>query len=475
MAFSAEIRARLGLDTTTFNTQLQAVPGALERMGNKAQGIIARTFSFSNIAKGFLSGLGIGSALAVINKISGAISESIEHAGKLSLIFDEIAGNARAASEAISRVGKSEGEIIEQLGNKIDGLKKKRDDLLNSSGSKSFFGGLIEKGSALDKLFGFSRDEEITRAEKLKKLNQEIGQTVVETAQKKDAVVKKSNEEELRQIREMLNEENKRAEAVQRLAEFERAQRRDKMQDAELINDLELERRTVAQQVANYEKAQREGIVLTAQGVGELLDLKEQQAALEEKIARLTIEKSKSEQVATEAVLKQLEAKQALDDLESKKNLVQRDTLFVNGKAYGQARDPALFERASTQELEELIRRLREEVGIVEQNKGTGSTALADAATGFLIQGSVIARLLTDIQRAEFQLTERQKLARDKSLYGEAGALRNFKGDPLEFDESFARTRGLTDNERFISELEKLRREQERSLQSIAETLKSLR
>jgi hypothetical protein len=448
MAFSAEIRARLGLDTTTFNTQLQAVPGSLERMGAKAQGILARTFSFNNIAKGFLSGLGIGSALAVINKISGAISESIEHAGKLSLIFDDIARNARSASEAISRVGKSEGELLEMLGNKLDTLKQKRDALLNDTGSKSFFGGLIEKGSALDKLFGFSRDEEIVRAEKLKQLNQEIGQTVVERVQKKDVVSRKSDEEELRRIREMFTEEEKRAEAVRHLADFEREQRRAKMSDAELINDLERERRAVAQQIGNYEKAQREGIVLSAQGVVELLELKEDQAALEERILKLTTQK-----VAIE--------REISDEMKARAKWA--GSIDVRGRPTEELTDRELQAKRRNLEQQLLQTQLMDMFPNGLNLFGASLLDSQDVLKGFK------QRELSAIQR-ETEL--RQRLQRNRSFFGEERA---FEMSGLTEQEYAQRTRGLTTDEKIVSSLEKLREQQKRDNQAITETLKSLR
>jgi hypothetical protein len=381
MALSSEIIAKLGLDSSSFSAGLRTIPVQVERIGQQAAGTLQRAFNAGAIFKGFLGGLGIGSALAIFNKLATAVSEAAGFADRLAEKFMEAASSARSASEAIARIGKSDVEVVGLIEAKLAKLKATRDALNDSGGSKSFLGGLVDRGSAVDKLMGFSRDEDLERAEKLKQLNQQIGATILELAGKKNvveekgaAIAKKSADEKAKVEKETTSELEK-----------------QKMTRQELVREA-----NVAKQAAydNY-----------------LL-----------------------EQKKTGEIQKQLDALNRAAELKGKSDLVTESTLFAGGRAFGASRSARDLEQASSDALMEVIRRARNDIGFVEGTKGRGSTAAADAASGFIIQGSIIARLQTDIQRAQFQLDQRKNAEKALALGDPAAARRNFTGDPLEFD-----------------------------------------
>ncbi len=118
-------------------------------------------------------------------------------------------------------------------------------------------------------------------------------------------------------------------------------------------------------------------------------------------------------------------------------DLAQTDELIIGGKSYGAARNPEQIANASTKELQELIRRARIEVRTIKDSEGTGPTAGVDAATGYIVQESAIAREQTDIQRALYQLSIRDSVQRATAFGGEDLARQKFTGDPLQFDAFF--------------------------------------
>lgn len=302
MAFSSEIIAKLGLDSSAFARSLSAIPVQVEKVGQQASRTLEKTFNAGSIFKGFLSGLGIGSALAVINKLSGAIKESLQFSDRLAEKWSDISGNAASAAESLARIGKSEEEVLARAEARLTRLKETRDALLDSTGQKSFFAGLVERGSAVDKLFGFSRDDDLARAEKIKQLNKEIGDTIVESATRENTIKKTTVAETDRAAKDEAAQQREREAAVHRLADFEKQARFDKLDDGQKLVSLEKDRRSVASQIFEYEKQQREGVVLTTTGIDELLGLKKQQKSIEEEILALTNKKAEVENVIGQTI-----------------------------------------------------------------------------------------------------------------------------------------------------------------------------
>lgn len=159
---------------------------------------------------------------------------------------------------------------------------------------------------------------------------------------------------------------------------------------------------------------------------------------LEPKSVKTTEVKLKLEKQITAEIQAQNDAQKQQDELSAKGNLILQDTLIVNGKAYGPSRDPRLIETASEAELKDLVRKAKLEIASIKATEGTGPSALADAATGFIIQESVIARLQTDVQRAQYRLNTLSGIRNTVAQFGEQTARAKFGGDPLAFDSLLA-------------------------------------
>lgn len=194
----------------------------------------------------------------------------------------------------------------------------------------------------------------------------------------------------------------------------------------------------------------------TEEAAKQTAELKKQKTVKAE-IVHQSKEHLKTEIALTEQMRAQQAAIEAADEAQGRVNLLLNDTIILMGKAYGTSRDPASLENASDETLKELIARNRKEIAQIELDKGRGATALADAATNFLPQGAVIGRLTTDIIRSQFQLDQRAALRRDAAQGGIGGARSRFSGDPLKFDELFAKFVSNQDaTSRIASGLDKL-------------------
>lgn len=141
--------------------------------------------------------------------------------------------------------------------------------------------------------------------------------------------------------------------------------------------------------------------------------------------------------------VRQLEAVNAQNEMQGKMNLLLNDTIILMGKAYGTSRNPTSIADASDAALEAMIKKNMAEISDIEANKGRGLTAGADAATGYLPQGIVQARLQTDINRAQYQLDLRRNLRSDVQQLGVDGARARFGGDPLQFDALISQVVGV--------------------------------
>lgn len=457
-----DLEYSLGLDVSP----MQKAGATVAKFGDDTVRVLNKKFSGADLFRGILQGVGIASVGQIAEKLIAPFRESAESAQRIA----EYTDRAASATERLIALRQTD---LQQLAT----MEKQYARLAEESGKAADIS-TWEKIKALaigGPLLGMKmvRDKQAeANAEKQAKSAADLTAKALEIETKKQAIARQSDAEAMKAYQEQYAQEEKRSVAVKNLAAFEREQRMDRMTDEQKVGALQKERTGVIKEIAEFEKFIREGGQLTNLGLEELLTLKKEQRDVEEEIVKLTETKRGTEERVNELMLRQLEAQA---EMEGKQRLLLTDTLIVNGKSYGASRSPETFERSTSASLQELIRRLQDEIKSIEASKGSGLTALADAATGYLIQNSVIARLQTDIIRAEYQLSERERIMRDRDLLGEASARRNFAGDPLEFDAASARARGLSDNEKTVKALDELRLKQERGLQSIAESLKALR
>ncbi len=162
---------------------------------------------------------------------------------------------------------------------------------------------------------------------------------------------------------------------------------------------------------------------------------KEESIKLQRILNATTLKEAEIQAEKTRQAEKQLEIINQRLAREGMAKLATEDRLLVGGRWFGPSRTKESIESASADELRELIRRAQQDIAFIEENKGMSAV---DVATGNFVQGSAIARLKTDIQRALYALDQRNSVSGDISRFGIDAARRNFTGDPLAFD-SFMR------------------------------------
>ncbi len=277
MSFGAEIRARLGLETSGFTSGLRVVEKDTQTIASKIGRIFEGQFGAGAIFRGLLQGLGIGSALSAIEKLSSVLSEASQHSSRLATIMDSIGASARRASEEINSIGASNEQVITKLEARLDGLIKKRAEMNAAPRENKFIAGLVERGSAADMIGGFSRKADEARAERIARVNKEVATVLVQLARAREAT-----EEKL--ATDIAKSDQEREAAATRLRDFERSLALERMSAEERLLEMQREQRAVAEEILALRRAEGDGITLTAFGLSRILDLRRRQADIEKQI-----------------------------------------------------------------------------------------------------------------------------------------------------------------------------------------------
>jgi hypothetical protein len=277
MSFGAEIRARLGLDTSSFSNGLRVVEKDTQTISSKIGRIFEGQFGAGAIFRGLLQGLGIGSALSAIEKLSSVLSEASQHSSKLAAIMDSIGASARRAAEEISSIGASNEQVITKLEARLDGLIKKRAEMNAAPRENKFMAGLVERGSAADMIGGFSRRADESRAEQIAQVNKDVATVLVQLARARAATEEKV-------ATDIAKSDQEREAAAERLRDFERGVALERMSAEERLLEMLREQRAVAGEILALREAEKAGITLTALGLSRLLDLRRRQADIEKQI-----------------------------------------------------------------------------------------------------------------------------------------------------------------------------------------------
>jgi len=179
MADSA-ITARIGGDASGLVAALDTAKAAASKFGDDFQRVVAKKLQFRDVLKGVFQGIGIASVGAVVEKIVAPFRQAAESATALA---DETERGARATEEML-RMRQSD---VEQLGVMENALRRIRAEAEASvAPSKEFFG-FIDRGSALDKLFGFSRREDaeiVLQKEKAITKEKELSVEIIKLSEK---------------------------------------------------------------------------------------------------------------------------------------------------------------------------------------------------------------------------------------------------------------------------------------------------
>ena len=83
MAFVAEVRARLGLDTTPFSRGLTKAQADVGKAATDMGGKLRRAFGAGDVFRGLLQGIGIGSVQGIVDTITSTFRKGADDAERM--------------------------------------------------------------------------------------------------------------------------------------------------------------------------------------------------------------------------------------------------------------------------------------------------------------------------------------------------------------------------------------------------------
>ncbi len=462
MPTGSEVGTRLTAD----NSQYRSVMAQSEQVADHAGRSILKKLDIKAgvAAVAFAIGFSINSIAENIARFVTSSSKSAEDAlekilklgEETSKIYDEIYRKRRSEQQNIESDQQKQKRLLNEQKGILDEIAKKqaevdaKNKIISERGAQDV---KLKLRSSMPDLIGNVEQTEADKARLAEIANElaKLDQSIDESKRTRDEKAEKAKEEAAK----------KEKEAIKELADADldwykkRTQLEDQLRDQKVEGLKDDEKLTFwASEVVKWKKEQ-----------GRYEKDSNEYMALQVKINEnnLDIEKLrlKTQKELTVEMQQQQAAVEAQNEAQGKQNLILTDTIILMGKAYGPSHNPDDVQNASTAALEDLVRKNTREIAVIEANKGSGLTAGADAATGFLPQGIVQARLQTDINRAQLEIVQRNKLAGAAATGGEALARKSFQGDPLEFDAAFRRADNggkQADITRVADGLEKLNR-----------------
>jgi hypothetical protein len=479
MAFSAEIRARLGLDVSDFKNSLASADSALRGWSASTTGSVGAVGrSVEGLRKLFLAGGILTAARAFFQgaidharKYEGEVDSSIEATKRLGNTFDSL--KVKGAELGITVVGAVEKVAI-GLASLVYGVDAateaydKLDEAARRALDEERARRLADAKTALAKIvrdIAFSEADALGKISLLTKeqveLKTQLRAIGAETVEGQKLLGELAvNEQQIRKATADLAKADTASAKEKAAAEKEtnaELEKQKKLRD-ELVSKIKLETAaTVAKHQAEA-NAIIEGADRAAASQGfDAVTPEEQQAVLDwvagGRKGPAPISRSGK----------------AVDALSSA-NLEETNWL-VDGRWHrGAARPASDFENVSVGALEEFIRRRERDKKGITENFGTGPTALVDAVSGGLVRNSAAGVIAQEIRLALAQLERRRQF----DGVDRGRALAGFAGDPLSFDRLYEAAQSQRDETRVQTDvLRSLQEGQRRGFQALAEGLKA--
>lgn len=272
MAFFSEVTARLGLDITSFEKGMaQSVQTA-----EKTAGAIGKKFSGAHLGTTIATALGLN-----LQNIAEKLVEPFKQAAEYAQSLAEWTDRSADATERLIRSRQTDSQQLEVMEKRVERLTKKLGDLQTKPAQNSFGPfGLIQRGSALDKLFSLSSESD-------KAAQSDVAQTAVDLTNAQidaEAQSKKVTADNTAEIVKQNKEAKQLADTKAVIAELDRK----RLPVEEQVTALEKQRSETQKQIASYETFQRQGGQLTLDGAQELKSLKEKERDITAEIADLT-------------------------------------------------------------------------------------------------------------------------------------------------------------------------------------------
>jgi hypothetical protein len=353
---------------------------------------------------------------------------------------DRLLGLRRNDAQQLAAMEKSAQRIANEL-----------NDALNKGPSKSFLGGLIDRGSALDKLFGFSRREDATRSQLVAQKTAEAEEKAVDIAVKKQAIEEKNFDQEIRNAKLR--------------SDYVKAHR----------EELELEAKLKAGRILPAEKAQLDILRLQnkehelSQRIQDILEKFPEERTEAERRTLTSLFQQRTE-LGRQLEVKQqiLAATQQQADAEQQVGAVVESNiakwnefkLLIENTGRG---DGQLSDRELKRKILALQADITERGNAVFQGRGFEPVSLPNGYDPLLTSQQF------KLSGAIAEQRGRDQVKRNLRAFGEDRAFQMFGGSEQKFAEI---VRGLNDSEKTVKALDQLRITQERGLQAITATLK---
>lgn len=478
MAFSAEIMARLGLDTTKFQNSLANADTSVRKWSAGTTGSVGDVSrSVEGLRKLFMAG-------GILTAARAFFQGAIEHAR-------EYRGEVDSSIEATKRFGDTLDKLKvtgAQWGVSIIGAVEKAGFGLASLiyGTEAAADAYNKMDEAARQALDAERVKKLTDAKTaLAKVNRDIAFSEAD-GMGKISILTREQVDLRTQLREVGEQTVEGQKLLGELAQSEAAIRK---LSADILKDeaRSAEAKADAEQRANVElekqKAARDALVVK---------IKAEAAAVEAKVAAeaaATVQQANAAAKAQgfdklssqeEAAVKQWIAggKQGPAPVTRQGNM--RDALgsdvdtnyLIDGKWHaGRARSASDFEGVSLAALQEFIRRREADAAGIREGYGKGPGALVDVVSGGFVRSMATAIIEQEIRAAQAQLDRINQFAgKDRDR-----ALREFKGDPLAFDRLYAAAQSQRDETRVQTDLLRdIREGQKRQADTFSAGLKAL-
>lgn len=291
MAADAAIKANISGDASGLIAALEQSKQAVTKFGNDAANVLQRKLGMKDVFKGVLQGIGIASVGQIVDKLVAPFKEAADAAEDIAKSTER----AAVATERLIALRQTDNQQLATAEKTLERMQRLLDSKKAEAPSKSFWGGLIQRGSAFDKLLGLSSSEDNARAKEIQNLTADIGEQAVKVEEKTKSIKKQTIDADLKAAKDSLDAIGKQKDAAKKLAEFERETKIAKANGEEKLKLLQEDRLKVTADIAKYETFVREGGELFKDGLDDLLQLKNQQRDLEKEIAEITEAKAKAE------------------------------------------------------------------------------------------------------------------------------------------------------------------------------------
>jgi myosin heavy subunit len=391
---------RLYADSSSFERGMANAAASAEQAGKR----LTRAFDAKNLGTTLATAIGLNLG-SMADKLVAPFREAAEAAKSMA----EFSEQAATAQEKMLTLRQTDNQQLADMERKLKRLLDARNDLENKGPSKSFLGGIIDRGSAFDKLFGFSRREDAQTQIDLARNAKDIPETQLKIEQKKAEVLKKEvdtkaklDADAMKAEKERLDHIEKEKESKAELDEFDRAAALERMASEDRIIALKKDEAAISAQIQLTEREVSKGTVLSEAGNKALLELKKKLAEVQSTIKKETKAALTDEQKLTEEIKKQIDAKNKLASI-----------VGVRGnRQFGDAADPALQEQ---------LRRNQQAIDSMGALRNIG-------------QDFEVARLQAEMMNIRKELAFRAELRGNVANFGVEGARSMFGGDPLAFD-----------------------------------------